>query len=133
MKLGTETASLVNHLMSGTKGQPDPAEGMGLTFLSWTDRSAGTINKVYRNAAGRPVMFVATEDKATRVDNNGMSESQRYVFERQPDATPVIFRIDRKGQWRRAHLTEFTARWVFDEPSQTVHLDARSCYHDFSF
>lgn len=39
MKLGTQTGSTTNYLMSGVKGQPAPEIGMGVTLLHWTDRS----------------------------------------------------------------------------------------------
>lgn len=46
MKLGTHTASLVNHLMSNTVAS-EIKPGTGATFLSWTDRSPGTVIKVF--------------------------------------------------------------------------------------
>ena len=47
MKLGTETGSVVNHVMSrATRGQPEPVVGMGATICSWTDRHGGTITTV---------------------------------------------------------------------------------------
>lgn len=43
MKLGTETNSLINHIMSNTVCAEEITVGMGATFLSWTDRHPGTV------------------------------------------------------------------------------------------
>ena len=44
MNLGTETGSVMNHLMSRmVRGEPAPRVGMGATLLSWTDRHAATV------------------------------------------------------------------------------------------
>jgi hypothetical protein len=131
MKLGTETNSLVNHLMSrAVIGQPEPAVGMGVTFLHWTDRSAGTIvDVVVKN--GKIVIFGAKEDKATRVDKNGMSEDQTYVYERDDGARLLRYKLDRKGVWRGVSLNA-DGRWVFNG-GPGVQLGVRNAYHDFSF
>jgi hypothetical protein len=48
MKLGSQTASLSNHLLSrAVIGEPEVKAGMGVTFLSWTDRDPGTIFRVF--------------------------------------------------------------------------------------
>ena len=47
MKLGTQTGSLVNHLMSNTVTSEIKA-GAPATFLSWTDRHPGTVIKVFQ-------------------------------------------------------------------------------------
>ena len=49
LRLGTETGSLVNHVWSRTRpvGPEDVCEGMGATFLSWTDRHAATVHAVW--------------------------------------------------------------------------------------
>lgn len=94
LKAGTETGSLTNHLMSRSK-QPAPAVGMGVTMLAWTDRHAGTIIKV--SPSGKTV--VVREDRATRTDSNGMSESQAYRYEENPEGRTVTFRLTKRG-WR---------------------------------
>lgn len=50
MKLGTQTGSLVNHIMANTVTS-EIKEGTHATFLSWTDRSPGTIVKVFKKGA----------------------------------------------------------------------------------
>jgi len=57
-----------------TLNEPEPTVGMGVTMLSWSDRHAGTIVEV--NMKKRYIAI--TEDDATRIDNNGISEGQQY-------------------------------------------------------
>jgi hypothetical protein len=58
MNLGTQTASLVNHLQSrATLGQPKPVVGMGVTFLSWTDRNPGTITEVIEIGGSKRYLY----------------------------------------------------------------------------
>ena len=66
-----ETGSLVNHLM-GRTAAPTPTIGMGATILGYTDRHAATIVDVSKT--GKVVWI--RQDKATRIDSNGMSEAQ---------------------------------------------------------
>lgn len=90
MKAGTETGSLINHLYSRA-ATPDPEVGMGATILGWTDRYAGTIVKVTKT------QIHVREDKATRLDSNGMSESQDYSYERDPHGVLHVFRHTKRG------------------------------------
>jgi hypothetical protein len=46
LKLGTQTASLQNHMLSTMTGTPEPKVGMKVTELCWTDRKVYTITKV---------------------------------------------------------------------------------------
>ena len=112
MKLGTETGSLTNHLLSGTKGEPKPKVGMGATILGWTDRHAATIIRV------TPTQVHVQKDRAIRLDSNGMSESQQYRYERDTDALVLVFRKTKKG-WK-GH-------------SGFLRVGDRNEYHDYSF
>lgn len=123
MKLGTETGSTSNWLMSGTKGQPIPQVGMGATILMWTDRHAATIAKVeeFKSGARKGIVRAihVQEDKAIRVDTNGMSESQEYRFEPQPENPTLIFRLRKNGAYKG--------------PGGQLRIGERSKYHDYSF
>ena len=112
MKLGTETASMTNYLMSGTKGAPTPSPGMGATILMWTDRHAGTIIAV------TPKSFTLREDTAIRTDSHGMSDAQAYRYEPNPHGRTWIFRLTKKG-WR--------------SKGTAVALGVRREYYDYSF
>lgn len=117
MKLGKQTASVTNWLMSGTQGQPIPEVGMGVTELHWTDRHAGTIVRI--SPSGKTFWY--QRDIATRTDTNGMSESQSYSYAPDPNAALVAARRNKRGEWKAT-------------PGGTqLRLGQRSAYHDYSF
>lgn len=127
MNVGTQTASLVNHMYSRmTIGAPEPIVGMGVTMLLWTDRQAGTIVEV--NAKKRYI--AVTEDSTKRIDNNGISESQKYEYNAVMDGYRNYYRKDRKNQWRRCFYKE-NGRLVFG--SGGLIIGHRESYYDFSF
>jgi hypothetical protein len=111
LKAGTETGSLFNHLFSASAG-PAPEVGMGATVLLWTDRHAGTIIKV------TPKSFTLREDTAIRTDNYGMSDSQAYRYEPNPNGREWVFRLTKRG-WRSG--------------GTAVMIGHRRSYHDYSF
>jgi len=43
LKLGTETGSLINHVMSRMTAGPDPVAGDPATVLHWSDRDPATV------------------------------------------------------------------------------------------
>ena len=92
MRLGKETGSVINHLMSDI-GLVEPKVGMGATILCWSDRHAATIVKVTK------ATIHVRRDKAIRTDKNGMSEIQTYTYEPDPDAPVEVFRKTKRG-WR---------------------------------
>lgn len=116
MKLGTETGSLTNWMMSDTRNQPTPVVGMGLTLLHWTDREVATITKV--SPSGKTFWFKA--DIATRIDSNGMSECQVYSYSPDDTAPERKAVLTRRGRWKEIRGSQ-------------IRLDARIAYHDFSF
>ena len=129
MRIGSETASLVNHLYSrATEGEPEPVVGMPATLLSWTDRNPATVIEV--NMSKRYI--VVQDDDYRRVDSNGLSESQEYQYTPNPDAPKRIFRKDRKGQWVQHRLNPETNRLV-QARGCGLRLGERERYYDFSF
>lgn len=89
MKLGSETGSLMNHLM-GSSNLP-PVVGKGATILHWTDRSAYEVIEVTENGKRCKIQRYNPE----RVDENGMSESQSYKYEKLTDEVhSLVFRND---------------------------------------
>lgn len=115
MKLGKDTASVSNWSLSGTKGQPTPEVGMGITILMWTDRHAGTITRV--SPSGKTIWY--QQDEATRTDDHGMSESQEYEYKADTNAEVRSARLTKSGAWK-------------DHGTQ-IALGYRNEYHDFSF
>lgn len=131
MKLGSQTNSLINHVLSrAVKGQPEPVEGMGATILAWTDRYPGTITKVHKGKS-RTIVLVR-QDKATRVDSNGLSESQEYTFEPDPNGSLYAFRQSKNGTWEQVTLNRVTGRYNLSR-GYGLRIGERSKYHDFSF
>lgn len=124
MRLGTDTASLVNHV---TAGYADAiAEvGMGATGLGWTDRHAWTIVAVGKaDQFGRPRWVEATRDTATRTDSNGMSDAQSYSYTSNPDGARTRFTLRRNGRY--VQVGDSLSGYV-------LKLGARNAYHDYSF
>lgn len=128
MNIGTQTGSLINHLYSRmTVGEPELVAGMGVTFLSWTDRNPGTIVEV--NNAKRYI--VVTDDSYSRIDGNGLSESQEYEYTTNPDGYKRYFRKDKNNQWREMRHNE-NGRLVYTGGCG-LRVGEREKYHDFSF
>ena len=133
MKLGSETGSLVNHLMSrGTRGQPEPVVGMGATMLSWSDRHPATIIAVEKDKQGR-WLITTQADHYDRVDGNGMSESQTYEYSPNPNGFKQLWRFEEnRGGWRAVARTD-KGRLVLTGSGSGLRIGQREKYHDFSF
>lgn len=108
-----ETGSLFNGIMSN-ENQPEPKVGDGATITRWSDRSAGTIIKITK------CTITVQEDKATRIDTNGMSEQQEYSYERDTEGSVYVFRKNKRGQWRSSC-------------GKGLGIGYRKAYYDYSF
>ena len=102
---------------------------MGVTFLHWTDRSPGTIQRVWEEKGLTHIEV--TGDDARRVDSNGMSESQTYEYTAKPDGHRQTFRLTAAGRWEQRLYNPETRRWRKGE--QGLFVGRREKYHDFSF
>lgn len=131
MKLGTQTGSLTNHILSrAVVGQPEPTVGMGATILCWTDRHAATIVQIFtRNGV---LYLIAKEDHAKRIDKNGMSECQEYSYTPNHDGSEHTFRREQDGRWQSVHFNAKTKRYSKCE-GNGLRIGERNEYHDFSF
>ena len=125
MKLGTETASFVNHLYSRT-AEPAPVVGMGATLLMYTDRDAYTVVSWDGKILG------VTSDTANRIDSNGMSDSQDYEYVSNFNATPEFYKKDKKNNWVRIVMNKETGRWK-QYRCGNLKVGFRDAYHDYSF
>jgi hypothetical protein len=118
MKLGIDTNSFVNWVMSNQKDVQEVTIGMGGTVLMWTDRKPVTVIEIiplkYKNGI-RAV--VVQEDTATRTDKNGMSDCQSYEFTRNPNGRTYTFNKTKAGF--RGELGQ-------------LKLGKRDAYHDYS-
>lgn len=129
MKLGTQTGSVVNHVLSrAVIGQPKPNEGMGCTILSWTDRYPATVIHVN----GMENLIYVQQDRAKRTDSNGMSECQQYEYTRDLNGRVFTFRKNKNGMWDEVQINQKTGR--FNKTNgYGLRLGDREKYHDFSF
>lgn len=94
-----------------------PEIGMGVTINGWSDKHAGTIIEVLRN--GRSIVIQA--DTAIRIDNNGMSESQEYTYQPNPQGSITVATLRQDGSYR------------VKGGSSIVSLGFRREYYDYSF
>lgn len=118
LKAGRDTGSLMNHVYSRTVVEgAEIKPGTGVTILLWTDRHAGTIESV--SPSGKTI--TVREDTATRTDANGMSESQTYRFEPNPNGVLRTFRKQKDGGFREKNK------------GAGLLIGARDEYYDFSF
>jgi hypothetical protein len=135
MKLGTQTNSVMNHLMSrATLGQPEPVVGMGATLLGWTDRHAGTIVEVLPQKNGGVIVKVQY-DTAKVVAGSTMSEDQTWEFERNPQGAIECFRrgADSSGAWDRVQYSVVTKRWRKFKSGKGLVIGRRDHYRDPSY
>lgn len=104
------------HQIVSTKSDKTPVVGMGVTVLLWSDRHAGTIIRV--SPSGKTFWF--QDDKVTRIDNLGMTDSgQKYSYEPNPNAPEQKAVLTKKG-WKVVRGTK-------------ILLDVRDEHYDFSF
>lgn len=94
-----------------------PKVGDGVTIYYYSDRSAGTISRV--SESGKTFWY--KPDKAVRVDKNGMSESQDYIYELQPQAQEVKVYKTKDGRWRQSKHSSY------------VGVGERDAYRDYTF
>jgi len=128
MKLGTQTGSLFNHIMSNNTIKEIVPGVTGATLLSWSDRHAATVIETFKK--GKYDYIVVQQDIATRVDNLGMSDAQSYTYERNPEGPTYTFRITEKG-FQGVYANPETGRFLKCGGGLTV--GQRAEYYDFSF
>lgn len=127
LALGTETGSVVNHVLSRqTKGQSDPKVGMGATLLGWTDRYAGTIIDVTGN------IVTVQEDRAKRTNSKGMSDDQTYVYEGNPDGAQHHYQL-RDSEWVPVQWNDRTRDWNKSPSGYPIKIGVRDQFHDFTY
>lgn len=131
LKIGTQTGSLTNHLLSrAVIGEPEAKVGMGVTFLSYADRNPGTIFRVF--AVGKSTMIECRDDDYVRTDKNGFSEAQEYEYKIKVNGSKRYFRKNAKtGFWESVRKNEETGRWI--KGSGGIRIGEREKYHDFCF
>lgn len=130
MKFGTQTGSLINHLIAGANTLSEIKAGTPATLLSWSDRSPATVFRVFKVASS--TIVETRDDDYKRIDNNGMSESQEYEYKTNVNGARRYWKITKNGDVVQVHKNEETGRWVQNK-SGSIAFGRREKYHDFSF
>jgi hypothetical protein len=100
------------------KSETLPMIGEGATVAIGSDRRACTI------IFSSPTRLVVQQDIATRIDTNGMSESQTYTYERNPTGPTYTFSKRGNGRWGEVGTRGGGVRLA---------IGHRCEYYDFSF
>src|SRR5271170_4584976 len=100
-----------------TTSNGDVIIGMGATIQIGSDSHPATIIQV--SSSGKRI--VLQEDLATRLDNNGMSDSQSYTYQTDPNGEINIATLRKDGRYRLIGK------------KAPVSIGMRRKYHDFSF
>jgi len=124
LKLGTETGSLINHVMSRMTAGPDPVAGDPATVLHWSDRDPATVVHWYAKSQ----VVELRGDKAKCID----FYKQDYEFERSDTGPTYHFKREKNGSWVQVYLNNATGRWIKCKGSGLV-LGRREKYRDPSF
>lgn len=119
LKLGIETASLVNHLMSGCSKTPKVGEGA--TILRWTDREAFEVIEVSKDEK----RVVIQRYRPKRIDKNGMGEDQHYEYkELLDDKLELVFKW---GAWRiKSTIVDFEKGYEYSRDDDNELFDEKS-------
>jgi len=123
LKFGTETGSLVNHVMSASKGIA-PIAGEAATVLHWSDRDPATVTDW---DAAKQIVTVR-EDDATCTD----FDQQTYTFSRCDRGATWHFKREKNGSWVQVFLNRTTGRWIKSKGAGLI-IGRREKYRDPSF
>ncbi|MFM6944975.1 MAG: hypothetical protein ACKOXV_06830 [Bacteroidota bacterium] len=114
-----KTASLINNIMIASNA-PEVSIGTGATKLMYTDRYPFTVIDVINENT-----LVLQADDYERVDNNGMSDCQEYVFTQNPTNPTYIVTKRKNGYW--------VTKGQGLKNGQHWSIGTRSRHFDFSF
>lgn len=127
MKLGTQTGSLVNHIMANTVTSEIKA-GTPATFLSWTDRHPGTIIETFVKGAFtylkvRRDEVVYAEDRSGNFTIKDGSDDNFQMFR---------FKTDGSSGFQKVGINPDTGRYV-KWGDGGLSVGNREYYYDPSF
>ena len=94
-----------------------PEIGLGATVCLWSDRLPYTIIKVSKS--GKTITLQA--DRYHRLDSNGMSEDQRYIYQPNINGDIIKASLRKNGVFR------------VSKTNCSVILGFRQRYYDYSF
>lgn len=106
MKLGTQTGSLMNHIMANTSVE-EITVGTPATFLSWTDRHPGTIIDVYEKGKFT-YLKVRRDDVVYHKDRSGNFD----IVDGSDDNVQMFrFKTDGSSGFQKYGLNPYTNRY----------------------
>ena len=101
-EVSTPTYNVMSNIMLRGK-QPAPEIGMGATVCYAKDRHAATVTAIETfktgTRKGQVKAVTVQQDKATRTDKNGMSDSQSYEYERDENGRTWTFKVNKAGKF----------------------------------
>lgn len=105
-----------------------PVVGEGATICYARDRHAATI------IAYDDVKKIITvrQDKATRIDNNGMSDMQGYTYEPNEKGSEYMFKL-KSGKWVEMLKNEQSGRLNQVKGGCGIIIGIRDEFYDFTF
>jgi hypothetical protein len=93
-----------------------PVVGMGVTEIWYSDRKACTIVEVSKSGKS----FKYQWDKATRADDLGMSDTQKYTYSPDTDSPICTATLRSDGKFKKSS-------------SNMALVEGRHHHHDYSF
>lgn len=142
MKLGSQTGSVINHLLArGTIGQPDVKVGMGVTILGWTDRHPGTIFRVFKHRINKSLSVPAIEVRADNykvVKGSCHDGSAEYEYSVNVSGSRHYF-VFKDDAWREAYnqaamsTGEIKLKLATKGNGHGLRIGSREEYYDPSF
>ena len=124
LKLGTETGSLINHVMSRMTAGPDPVAGDPATVLHWSDRTPCTVDAY----DAQKQIVALREDKATCTN----FDHQTYTYEPSEFGATYHFKREKNGSWVQVFFNRTTGRWIKSKGMGLI-IGRREKYRDPSF
>ena len=97
----------------------EPTVGMGATEIMYSDRNPFTVIEVIS-----PRKIVVQADTATRTDNWGMSECQKYDYSPDPEGRIRTLTLRKNGRWVPVGESGKGTNFLVGD---------RRKYHDYSF
>lgn len=124
LKLGTQTGSFFNHMMSAGKALPEV--GKGATKLFWSDREAWFVNHVSNDKK----TCIIERANAVRTDNLGMSDQQDYRYDRHENPQQVTLKF-RYQNWWEEYYCPYDNKKKYNKIN--IAFGFMREYYDFSF
>lgn len=128
MKLGTQTGSLVNSLMSN-RVCSEITVGAPATFLSWSDRSPGTVIKVFEKGA-----YTYLNVRRDRVEyHDDCSGNYDIVDGNDEFYSTFRFKTDGSSGFQNVSINPETGRYVKNGREGGLTIGVREYYYDPHF